>query len=53
VKDNQKIGNAASLEFEYPQSVPNAPPSDATAAKDAAGPKGDQGTNQSGSTENQ
>jgi hypothetical protein len=53
VKDNQRRGNAVSLEFEYPQSVTNATPQDGNAAKDGSAAKTDQTTNQAGSADTQ
>lgn len=53
VKDNQRMGNAVSLEYEYPQSGTTATPQDGSATKDGTGAKNDQTTNQGGSTDTQ
>ena len=53
VKDNQRMGNAVSIEFEYPQSGPSATQQDGTASKDASTVKNDQTSNQSNSTDTQ
>jgi hypothetical protein len=53
VKDNQRRGNAVSLEFEYPQPVTNATTQDGNSAKDGSTVKNDQSNNQGGSADPQ